>query len=194
MATGVTENEAKTDLCCAVADRKINVRVRIAATDRSMGGQFFSDGNVGVPRHLNPDDFDWTRSRPLRPWSIGPMLGQHYSWDWEDRPIDLIELSTADVREVLCGAGARGGALRKDTLENETGVPHAARSSPHHTRGQPARERAQIAIKALYPQGVPDPASEPNVLLCRKVGNWLKERSLPGVSDPTILRAAGRRI
>ena len=79
MATGATEDEAKIDLCRAMADRNINVRVRIAASDYGMRGQVFSKRNVGVPPHLGPGDLDWVQSRPLKPWSIGPMPGQHYS-------------------------------------------------------------------------------------------------------------------
>ena len=58
---------------------------------------------------------------------------------------------------------------------------------------QPARERARVAIKELYPDGVPCQSIEPNVYLCRRVSAKLKEAKLPHVSDDTILRAAGRR-
>jgi len=98
MAAGIIEDEAKTDLCRAVADRKIDVRVTIAAT-----GQVFWDGNVGVPPHLKPSDLDWVHSRPFAQWPIGPRRGEHYTWNWSDRPIDLIELSTTDVSRILCG-------------------------------------------------------------------------------------------
>lgn len=100
MARGVGEAEAKTDLCCAVADKKIDVRVRIART-----GKVFSDGNVRVPSHLSAGDFDWVNSRPVAQWSIGPRLGEHYAWleDWKNHPLDLIELSTVDVAGVLAG-------------------------------------------------------------------------------------------
>jgi hypothetical protein len=101
MKTGASEDEAKIDLCRAVADRKIDVRVRIAATDYAMRGRVFSGRNVDVPAHLDPRDFDWVQSRPLAQWSIGPKLGEHYSWisDWENRPLDLIELSTDERRD-----------------------------------------------------------------------------------------------
>jgi hypothetical protein len=100
MSTGLDEAEAKTDLCRAMADKKIDVRVRIART-----GKVFSDGNVGVPPHLSAGDFDWVNSRPVAQWSIGPRLGEHYVWleDWKNHPLDLIELSTADVAGVLGG-------------------------------------------------------------------------------------------
>jgi hypothetical protein len=175
MATGVSEDEAKTDLCRAVADRKIDVRVRIAASDRT-----FSDGNVGVPAHLEPRDFDWVQSRPLKPWSIGPKRGEHYEWDWENRPLDLIELLKADVTKILC-----------------TGDP-PHRPSPGagptaRPKARPAFERAQRIINELYPDGVPDQTIVPNTTLCRQVSAKLKESKLPNVSDDTILRAAGRR-
>jgi hypothetical protein len=58
---------------------------------------------------------------------------------------------------------------------------------------QVARERASRAIQTLYPDGVPDQFTVPNTVLFRQVGDWLKERKLPNVSDATISRAAGRR-
>jgi hypothetical protein len=64
---------------------------------------------------------------------------------------------------------------------------------PQRSRRRPALERARGIIEELYPNGVPDQAIEPNVILCRKVGTWLKNNNMPDVSDPTILRAAHRR-
>lgn len=89
----------KTDICSAIADHKIAVRV-------FCGEQPFSDGNVGVPSRLNPDDFDWAKSRPFKKWFIGPVGPENYTWlsGWEARSISLIELSTSAVREVLCNA------------------------------------------------------------------------------------------
>jgi hypothetical protein len=101
MATGASEEEAKTDLCRAVADGKIRVRVRIA-TSHYKRGSVFSGGNVVVPAHLAPRDFDWARSRPIAQWRIGPRIGEHYFWNSENLPLDFIELWTADVAQVLC--------------------------------------------------------------------------------------------
>jgi hypothetical protein len=64
---------------------------------------------------------------------------------------------------------------------------------PKPARLQPARERARGAIEGLYPNGVPDQATEPNAILCRKVNSWLKNKGMREVSDATIGRAAGRR-
>ena len=142
MATGSSEDEAKTDLCRAMTDRKIGVRVRIAASDRGMRGQVFSRGNVGVPPHLGPGDLDWVQSRPLKRWSIGPMPGQHYSWigGWKDRPIDFIELSTADVAEIF--PNARGATKASATTAKETAAIKALAS---HLESNPDMKRADAA-------------------------------------------------
>jgi hypothetical protein len=120
-STGVSESEAKTDLCRTMADRKIDVRVRIAPTDYGMRGQVFSDGNVDVPPHLKPGDLDWVQSRPFGQWPIGPKPGEHYSWisGWKNRPLDLIEVSTADVIAILCG-GAGTNDISSATARTET--------------------------------------------------------------------------
>ena len=91
------EQQAQIDICNALADRKIAVRV-------FDGDETYLGGNVRVPRRLTSSDFDWVLSKPIKPWFIGPMPGQHYYWNGGDRPISLIELSTADVRDVLCNA------------------------------------------------------------------------------------------
>jgi hypothetical protein len=180
MAAGATEDHAKLDLSRAVADRKIRVRVRIAPRDRARSGQVFSGGNVSVPAHLAPSDFDWVQSRPSTSWPIGSRWGERREpeWirGWENRPLDLIELSTADVTTVPCKV-----------------KPSNARRQGSRDKSRPAIERAQGVIKALYPNGMPDQATEPNAALCRRVSAKLKESKLPDVSDDTILRAAGRR-
>ncbi len=78
-----------------------------------------------------------------------------------------------------------------------------SRGSPSHAdehvpgaraaRSQPSRERAKRALVDIYNGNIPDQATEPNPLLCRKVAAWLKKRNLADVKDDTILRAAGRR-
>jgi hypothetical protein len=143
MAAGIEEDEAKTDLCRAMADRKINVRVTIAATDYGMGGQVYSDGNVRVPRHLKPSDLDWAQSRPSGHWRIGPRLGEHYSWitGCDNRPIDLIELRTDDVAEVLRSAGSNNATSQ--------------RTRPNSNLGGGAKTIAiEQAIDQLWPNGI----------------------------------------
>jgi hypothetical protein len=73
--------------------------------------------------------------------------------------------------------------------------PSAAREpSPGGIRkGSPSLERARQALSQIHPDGVPSQAIVPNAILCGRVGAWLKDEKLPGDSDSTILRAAGRR-
>jgi hypothetical protein len=133
MATGANEHQAKADICNAVADRKIAVRVLVDDSERDVGGQTLPVPNIGVPPRLKPEDFDWTRSRPLTAWQTGPTsVVEHYfpTWSWRPRKIALIEASTADVTFVLCistnsiaTVGARqGSAMKRLEGENRTQV------------------------------------------------------------------------
>ena len=126
MATGATEDNAKLDICRAVADRKIDVRVRIAASEYNLGGRSFSDGNVGVPLRLNPQGFRLGSFTSTEPMVDRANAGEHYTWTsgWSERSLDLIELSTRGVRRILCGddlAAQLGSALteRLGTLTDD---------------------------------------------------------------------------
>jgi hypothetical protein len=104
MATGVSEDEAKTDLCGAVAEGKIRVRLKVDASASQIGGRVLSGDNISVPPHLTPGDFDWIQSRPRNPWRVGPTGRQNYTlvwWSWQPQPIELIELATADVQDIF---------------------------------------------------------------------------------------------
>jgi hypothetical protein len=104
MATGVIEDEAKIDLCRAVADGNIRVRLKVDASASHIGGRVLFGDNIGVPSHLTPGDFDWVKSRPRNPWQVGPNRSQHYTmvwWSWQPQPIELIELATADVQDIF---------------------------------------------------------------------------------------------
>jgi hypothetical protein len=151
MAAGIKEDEAKTDLCRAMADRKINVRVTIAATDYGMRGQVFIGGNVGVPPHLRPGDLDWAQSRPFAQWQIGPQLGEHYSWitGWGNRPLDLIELCTADVIEVLChgAGGGRSLATARDETAAIAALAKHLKSNSELTRAEAAAWCKQSGLR-----------------------------------------------
>jgi hypothetical protein len=130
IATGISEAEAKIDVCRAVADRKIEVRVRIGKDDYGMAGRVFSGGNVEVPPHLGPTDLDWVNSHPFARWAIVPTFGEHYFWidGSKKRPIDLLELSTANVSEVLCRDDKDRSGMSLSTANHETDATKALAS------------------------------------------------------------------
>jgi hypothetical protein len=103
MSMGLTEAEAKEDLCAAILERRIAVQLRIAANEGSMRGTVQEGANVGRPSDLHPDDFDWAVSRPLTKWPVGPVGPQNYTWigGWKDRSIDLIKICRADLLKVF---------------------------------------------------------------------------------------------
>ena len=69
-------------------------------------------------------------------------------------------------------------------------APLPADRVAERARTRPKFERALRAIREIYPDAVPDQATEPNSKLCQRVGEKLKGLQ---ISDDTILRAAGRR-
>ncbi|SRR6266508_3721973 len=172
-ACGLSKDEAQTDICRAIADGAVNIRgslkrhttKRLSASDTVLEGADFQ-----IPTEIKSEDLDWERSRPVKPWMVRPgNYSLPGSWD-----LEWIELFRTDVTKVLC-------------------TQHSFSEKSRTSRSRPGLERAQRAIKVLYPQGVPEQAAEPNAKLCRRVGEELKKAGLPGVSDDTILRAAGRR-
>ena len=155
VAAGATKNEAKSDLCYAVADQKIAVRVHLAADAyRGLPATTLLSPVVTMPTLLSPEDFDWRQSRAsktlLQRWSIVQqrpnetiiMFGAR-AGHLVDRLINLVEVSTTDVIRVLCGIGARSEPLQTiDTPE------------PRLTSG--AKEQGiRMAIVALWSKRIP---------------------------------------
>jgi hypothetical protein len=179
MATGLTEAEAKSDLCRAISDRAVAIRLQPrenATTGMTARETVLNGEDVDIPALLGTGDMDWNNSHPLKPWPVRreriPHLRGYWHFEW-------IEVSGNDVTRILCEA--RGAQEQRP------------RNGAQRGKSAPVLERARDAIKELYPNGVPGQAAEPNANLCRLVGEKLKQAQLPGVSDDTILRAAGRR-
>ena len=181
MATaGRSKDEARSDICRAIADRTVRIQGKMGrhAIRGTYDSTVLAGNDIQIPTKISPEDLDWENSRPVRPWFVrrGPTrLPRPWALEW-------IELSTTDVTKALCPAGT----------ESES-AQHASSETGATNRSQPTRERAQRALNALYPDGLPDQATVPNTILCGRVGDWLRENGLLDVSDDTILRAAARR-
>jgi hypothetical protein len=205
-ATSVKEDEAKRDICHAIADKKIAVQVRVDTSDLSFGGRTYCRGNVAVPRHLNPDDFDWLQSRPLKPFSIVPLPGENYYWyaSRQGRVIELIELSTADVTNLLCGAGIDGSTNTEGIVPATPGsAQHDATEPPSNVitlkKPPPTSKKALAAYEALtskYPNGVPSSLETREAVTI--VTAWMNKYrgnrySFERVSSDVVARLLGRK-
>jgi hypothetical protein len=172
-ATRCSREEVQTALCQAIADQAVEIRCKLKRhTTRPITWTNVLEGrHFEIRPEIKPADLHWESSRPVNPWPVHrEVFGFPGYWE-----LEWIEVSRTDVTNVLCIPG-----------ESDEPTERASRS-------RPTRERAQQAINELYPQGMPSPTALPNAVLCRRVGEKLKELGVGDVSDDSILRAAGRR-
>ena len=109
VAAGATKDQAKRDLCLAIADEKIVTRVHLAAKPYQPEIVLLSGVHIDVPSRLSPKDLDWRHSRPIKHWPIAQIRPGESVMSFisraghlVERTIDLIELCTSDVTTVLC--------------------------------------------------------------------------------------------
>jgi hypothetical protein len=171
LASSVEEEQARLDLCRAIADGKISIRATVIKPNKPE--RVFSRDNIVVSKHLKPTDIDWVKSSPTKAWWIGPAPGQHYSgWDGGTMWIDFIEVATADVIELLgpqpvprtTDAGSRRGlkpripfakikAVVFDLLDDRGALLH---DDPEwHTQGQLEIATRESLKKVFGPKSVP---------------------------------------
>jgi hypothetical protein len=183
VATGISEHDAQVSLCRAISERKIRVALWLGIFER---GEFrLLHGiapNVGLimPADITPQDFDWSESRPLKPWRNDTMGGMFRDWHR-----DRIELYSADVTRVL--------VTRTTPQQSVAAKPAERKANQIPGRTQPARERAKKALDAIYPTAIPKQSAVPNKVLLAKVNEWLKANRELAVKLDSVLRAAGRR-
>jgi hypothetical protein len=182
-ATQLSSDEARIDICQAIAEGAVEIRGKLRkhmSRPVRPPKTVVRGNNFRIPAELSPEDFDWERSRPVKLWAvqreISPLPGL-----WE---VEWIELFKANVTRIWCPAGERS-----DTAQKASKKPGAK------SRTQPASERVLRVLRQLFPPkgDLPEQAILPNKTLCRQVSEKLREQALPGVSNDTILRAAGRR-
>ena len=108
-AGGLTEDEARTDICRAIADRAVNIRGKLGrqttgplrASDTVLEGKYFQ-----IPDKIQAEELDWERSRPVKPWKV-PRENFKIPGPWE---LEWIELFRTDVTNVLCPGGRQSEA------------------------------------------------------------------------------------
>jgi hypothetical protein len=177
-ATGQSREEAQTDICQAIADQTVQIRgkLRKHTTSVRTWHKVLEGKDFVIPPEIKPADLDWEHSRPLNPWAVHYEVFRVPGY-WE---LEWIELLRTDVESAFCAQP--GGAAHR--------IPG---KTVEKSRSRPALERAQRAFHEAFPDGDPGPVALPKPVLCRRVGEKLKELGLPDASDDTILRAAGRR-
>jgi hypothetical protein len=184
LGTSVSEKQAKRDLCNALADRKIRLRIcfmwRPAAQDFLTGRDKPTTVRYvkksQIPAILKPGDFNWSRSqiRKTELWSffgIWQVLesvhyaagdpSPHYlqrgrrSLAYEHR----VELHRADVLKVLC----TGDKIPDEVATGRRGIDHPGEAGRGEGRAALADEDESIgaktlgiieAIKNLWPDGI----------------------------------------
>jgi hypothetical protein len=131
-ASGLGENEARTDICRAIADGAVNIRGKLGshttkplrASDTVLEGKDFH-----IPSEIKPEDLDWERSRPVKPWTVRrenfKVPGQ-----WE---LEWVELFRTDITNVLCPDGRQSEAAQHVSSEpgavSRTQPPRESRGS-----------------------------------------------------------------
>src|SRR5437660_3477638 len=72
-ATGLSQDEVRTDICQAIADGAIKIQCKLGrhttknltASKRVLEGTVFQ-----IPTKIKSEDLDWERSRPVKPWEV----------------------------------------------------------------------------------------------------------------------------
>ena len=107
---------------------------------------YFPAVTSDVPPHLGPGDLDWARSRPFGAMAdIGPKLGQHYYWNGGPETLDLIELSTSDVKNLFgCGGERANNNFEKKPSTTAAQESAAIKALASHLKMNPRSLKKQL--------------------------------------------------
>jgi hypothetical protein len=126
--TGVPAEDAKVQLCHAIADDALPIRVMIWGV--GVSGQTLERPMVDAPKYLRPADIDWGNSRPKRPWRT--RAKGYFAVTEEPRPIVFVEVKAARVIEIWnCGESARSEVSPISAHGTQTREEWSARVEPH---------------------------------------------------------------
>ncbi|MBH5401179.1 hypothetical protein HZZ13_25840 [Bradyrhizobium sp. CNPSo 4010] len=181
-ATDCSQDQARSALCDAISDDVIEIRAKLRKHQirPTTSTQVVGKKQLRIPTDLTPEDFDWEKSRPFKPWFLRDVPRHHHG-PWQ---LASVEVSSRSVTEqILPQIGP--------TMSPS---PRGSENQPKRKlRENPKRTAAKKAIDALWPNGVPPAHELPNDLLDRQLNSWLKRQRGFEVSRDTALRAAGRR-
>jgi hypothetical protein len=180
-STSVSREKAEREICCAMADGAIAVRGKLTGHENGLhkSHDLVDGSDIRIPTHLKSEDLDWQQSRPNKPWAIGP-LPRHRSGRWN---LEWIELSKADITRELMPA-------KKVRIPPRSKTRMAVKRKRRET---PKLSAVRVALKAIFPKGIPSQKYMLNDLLADQVIEHVKNNNGLHVSRDTVLRAAGRR-
>ena len=96
-ARGLSEAEARAEICSAMADGVINFRAKLLehwSKPISSGAVLGREG-FEMMNEIHPEDFDWRESRPIKPWIV--RQGRHNpSGLWKLKWIELAKAEPTD--------------------------------------------------------------------------------------------------
>jgi hypothetical protein len=219
IAKGLTTLEAERAICAGISAGEIVIYRRIEKFD-SNGHTLFANRDRFWSSHLKylfPEDFDWENSLfsarlqklshllpPFRlKWIELSNEGiRHLCFEISIRQMGLQEAGAVNHLGNLAPATSPEPPFRSDGQEATHGFIPAARNgdSParidvtpsRRTKSRPLYNRARQVIDALFHGRVPGLADLSDRDLCELVRRNLGETKRK-ISDPTILRAAGRK-
>jgi hypothetical protein len=128
-ATGVTEEQAKHHISGAITDGKIRIRFALFQPFRGLVHHAGGDPHdPWIPKHLRPDDLDWSNSRPRMPWPPRAAYRDplYTISEWRERWLVIwLELLMADVVTVLCAVKSEAQTEATATARDESAAIRA---------------------------------------------------------------------
>jgi hypothetical protein len=180
VAAGNVEADAKRDLCNAIADGAIIVRLVLAEDPRKNLPQSIASADAfNLPARIVPTDIDWRLSRPIKPWApatqvLGGSMILHLArvGNVLERRIETIEVPSSDVSRKL-------GTVAQV-------APKPAQDRPPKSETGAKSRAVKEAMRDLWPDGIPSdltPKQRDN-----EIFKWFESRGLSAPTSRTIQR------
>ena len=107
-ATGMSKEAAQADICCAIADGAIKIRIKPERRqiDSFHTSNVYDGKDFHIPNKIKTENLNWERSCPIQPWPVQRGIGLPPGL-WY---IEWIELFVSDVTRELCSTGSQSDA------------------------------------------------------------------------------------